>query len=231
MRCQECGAEIMEGLDYCPKCDTPVTPTPPPKKKHTLLIIQCIALVLVLVGLATVYILRDIDKKEKDKAVVERAICEELTKRYVEFSLNGELDKILDYMPKKLVENAADEMNMTVQEMREYLAEVGEDQWYDLNKKFGAGWEYHFTGAPWYESTIHAGKNRLSNFNCKELTDSEFDELKEQYATIGLELQDARKVITYVEVSSPWVPSAGPQKITVITVKIDGTWYLGAMAE
>ena len=231
MRCQECGAEIMEGLDFCPKCDTPVTPTPPPKKKHTLLIIQCIALVLVLVGLATVYILRDIDKKEKSEAVVERAICEELTKRYVEFSFNGELDKILDYMPKKLVENAADEMNMTVQEMREYLAEVGEDQWYDLNKKFGAGWEYHFTGAPWYESTFHDGKNPLSNFNVKEITDDEFEDLKEQYDSIGLELEDARKVITYIKISGKKTSSTNPIRIAVITVKIDGKWYLGTMAK
>lgn len=122
-------------------------------------------------------------------------------------------------------------MNMAVQEMREYIAEEGEDQWYDLNKKFGAGWEYYYTGAPWYESTFHDGKNPLSNFNVKEITDDEFEDLKEQYDSIGLELEDARKVITYVEVSSPWVPSAGPQKITVITVKIDGKWYLGTMAK
>lgn len=236
MRCQECGAEIMEGLDYCPKCDTPVAPPPPPEKKNIWRIICSAVLALALVaGVLFLFSYCSNDSEQISQEEMDETICTELTKRYVEFFLNGKWDKILDLMPPKLAESAADEMDMTVQEMREYFAEEGTYKKFRIEREYGMNWKYSFTAAPSSWPVFmppEIGKiEEPDYFDEKKFTDSQFNELKKQYDFIGLELEDARKVITHIKISGNITSSQNPLRVTVITVKIDGTWYLGAMAE
>ena len=147
MRCQECGAEIMEGLDYCPKCDTPVAPPPPPEKKNLFSIICAISLVLALIA-GAVFLIICISGDYRSQDEIDESITTDLAKYYVKCSFSGELDKILGIMPKKLVETAADEAHMTVRKMKEYLAEVGKSQIAEIDWQYGDDWEYHFVYAP-----------------------------------------------------------------------------------
>ena len=229
MKCQRCGAEILEGLSFCYLCNEQIElPPPAPKKRNIWWIICSTVLALALVAGGLFVVFHDSDEWRSQEEI-DTGISVQLLKHYVKYSLNGELDKILDLMPDEEVAASADEAKMTVQKMREYLAKTGAAQKEAMDKKFGEGWTYEYTFLTSSSVGIQDGKIVWPMMiECKRVSDSKFNELKEQYDTLGLELEDARIVRAQIEIEGAEAGYA-TKGVTVYVVKFDGQWYLSGL--
>lgn len=218
MFCGHCGTEIDEGNVFCHNCGVRVIPAEeigqmpvnsqipeqeavavPVQKKRKWPWIVGGAVVAVIVAVVLFFLFAK-----------GCATYREVVEKYMDNSFSGNLEKNMELMPDKLLKVAAREQDMSVSEMKEYFAEMGDDLMDTYDSMFGTGWTYSFEIA-----------------EAEAITGDDLEDMQYDYEGIGLKLRAAKVVV--VEITINGTRRNFTYESEIIVIQIGSRWYLGAM--
>lgn len=210
MFCGKCGAENTNNAEFCKNCGARLKKEVNEKRTLTLpdqdgknKRIGIIAVILLIIVLVLVGIFLFGGRSYKGTI-----------KKYVNASFDADAKKILDLMPKKMIEYAMAEEGQDPEDLDEIIDDMNEelqDQLDYLDEYLGEGW-----------------KNSYEIADEKTIKRDDLEDIKEAYEDADIKVSAAKEVEIEITVKADDTESSNTMDITLI--KVGRSWYLDIMS-
>ena len=221
MFCRKCGAQISEGVAFCPKCGEsvveengkrtvggeqihkPILEKDNQIKKHR---ITGIVTVIAIVVIVVVFGINIFGGRSAKKTV----------KKYVEGQMEGNGEELIDLFPKELIAGICEEEGyLNKQEMSEEVEDRLQEQLEQIDEEYGEGWKYSY-------EIIEA-----EDYSIEDLRDMRQD-YQEEY-DIRLDIEEAKEVKIEVTTSSKDGENSTTNTMHVELIKVGNSWYINGI--